>query len=169
MKKIGKKIYVKALCLISMLTLLVSVLYVPMSFGATAAVIPVENEQAVTFSFEDVEGSVEGHWSTDNMTKGDDGVGCAGWSMRKRRAANGVKGIGFNYENVADWVTSGGYRLNNKDGVYNLEASSTYVVSFKLSVLSAPFFTASITTPATSSLKLGYGFTVSSDGNRLVL
>ena len=147
MKKTNKML-AKVLGVICVLTLLVSALYVPMSFGASAAAIPVEDNQTITFNFD-----------------GADGAGCSSWALHTFDASNGVRGVGWLHGNPVAWGTSGGYRLNNADGEYKLVANATYIVSFKLNVLSSPVKTDKITEDAGSSLKLGYGFAVGGDGN----
>lgn len=148
MKKQNSKLFAKVLGVICVLTLLVSALYVPMSFSANAAAIPVEDNKTVTFNFD-----------------GTDAANCTSWALHTFDASNGVRGVGWLHGNSVAWGTGGGYRLNNADGEYKLETNSTYIVSFKLNVLAAPIKTAAIAENATSYLKLGYGFAAGGDGN----
>lgn len=163
-----KKQFCRILGVFCATTVLISTIFVPLSFSVSAAVISAEDDQSIVFGFEEGENPVisnDDKADSLNMTRGGDGVGCASWAMKVFEASNGVKGIGWKHTNNVGWVTSGGYRLNNNDGVYKLEASSTYVVSFKLSVTSAPVLTNSITAMEDGGLKLGYGFLAGTGGN----
>lgn len=164
----GKTMLIKVLGVISALTVLIGAIYVPMAFTASAAVIPAADDQTVVFTFDEGEGSVTGQGDANNLTRGDDGIGCAGWGMhittREDRQNRWYK-LGYLHTNDVAYADAGGYRLNNNDGVYNLEPLTTYIVSFKLQVNSAPLNTTKLTSAVSTSVKLGYGFTGGTTGN----
>lgn len=153
----GNRAYLfKMLGVVCVLVLLISTLYVPMS--ASAAAFPVTADTAVTFSFEEDEGTMNG--------MGEDGVGLSSWGMRMYTNNDGVTGIGYKHTNYdAGWADPGGFRLNNKDGIYYLDANSTYVVSFRLQVKSGPIKKGKFQTDSSSTLRIGYGFKKGTDGN----
>ena len=128
---------VKMLGVLCVVALLISAIYVPLSFSASAAAIPVADDETVLFTFSDEEGSVKNTSDPNNLTRGDDGIGCVGWgpgiytgtTFPQRYNTLSVK-----HTNAVNWADSGGYRLNNNDGVYYLEASSVYVVTFDFKI-----------------------------------
>lgn len=164
----GKSLLIKVMGIVCTLALLVGAIYVPVSLYASAAVLPVEDDETLLFTFNSDEGSVTGQGDPNNLTRGDDGVGCAGWgigiSTREDRPQRFDK-LGVYHTNEVSYADNGGYRLNNKDGVYNLEPLTTYVVSFKLQVNSAPLNTSKLTASMKTYVKLGYGFTNAGKGN----
>lgn len=158
MKGINKAHLLKILGVVCALMLLISTIYVPMSMSASAAAYPVTPDTSVTFTFEEGEGTMNG--------TGEDGVGLSSWGMRMYTNSDGVTGIGHKHTNYeAGWSDPGGFRLNNKDGIYYLDANSTYVVSFRLQVKSGPIKKGKFTADANSTLQIGYGFKNGSDNN----
>ncbi len=158
----------KLLAVVCGLAIVLSAVFVPIQFAASAATLPFEKETSVVFSFEESENPVmvnDTAANSLNMIRGGDGIGCASWALKVFNASNGVTGVGWKHTNAVGWATSGGYRLNNNNGVFVLEPSSNYVVSFKLSVVSAPVLTNSITAVNDANLKLGYGFVAGTGSN----
>ncbi len=159
----------KLLSLLCAITVVLSAFYLPINFSAEAAVIPVTDDETIVFGFEKEEDPVVIHDQDKNFTRGNDGVGVTGWSMNVFSAdgADGigrVRAVGKNHTNPVNWSDFGGYRLNNKNGVYNLEPNSTYVVSLKLRVSSGPKSYTGFTATNTTELSLGYGFLGTLDG-----
>lgn len=151
----------KVLSLICAINLLIAML----PFSVNAAVIDVSDNESVVFSFEENENPVMDTSDPNNLARGNDGIGCTGWGLHPRSDGD-VNGLGYFHGNGgADWSDPGGYRLNNNDGVYNLETSTTYIVSFKLLVKSTPLNTSRLTNSMTSYVRFGYGFTGSTSGN----
>lgn len=159
-----KSLLLKVIGTVCVLSLLLGALYVPMSFGASAATIPVTDDEVMVFSFEESENPVKSTGDPNNLTRGDDGIGIAGWGLKPRTDGD-VNGIGVLHDYDADWPDPGGYRLNNNDGVYNLETSTTYIVKFKVRVKSAPVKEGSFNKDVASVLRFGYGFTGAATGN----
>ncbi len=159
----------KILSVLCAVFVLIGAFYLPFDFSAEAAVIPVTDDETVVFSFEKDEDPVVIHDQDKNFTRGNDGVGITGWSMNVFSAdgpnqIGRVRAVGKKHTNPVSWSDPGGYRLNNKKGVYNLEPNSTYVVSLKLRVVSGPKSYTGYTVANTTEVSLGYGFLGVLDG-----
>lgn len=89
-----------------------------------------------------------------NMTRAGDGFGVCGWANRVSDNALNI----YNDSTTRTYGTGGGYRLNNKNGVFRLAASTTYVVTFDVNVTGAPKTREDYTTVNEATVKLGYGF-----------
>ncbi|MEE0945435.1 MAG: InlB B-repeat-containing protein [Acutalibacteraceae bacterium] len=89
-----------------------------------------------------------------NMTRGGDNMGVMGWTwdVIDGDAQHGKVLYTHNESTQQTWATSGGYRLNNNDGVYRLEESTTYYVEMEVNMTSAPSVDG-----AASELYMGYG------------
>ena len=158
MKGKNKAVVIKILGIICTLCVLISAIYVPLSFSTSAAAIPVTADTETVFTFEEGEGTLTG--------MGEDGVGLSSWGITKRTNSEGETGIGLKHtDSSAYWSNPGGFRLNNKDGIYYLDANSTYVVSFKLQVKSGPVKKGAFTSDSSSSLSLGFGYKNTQAGN----
>ena len=165
MKFLKMEVFTKILSLLCTVTILFGALLVSNGLSVLAVDINVGDDETVVFSFEESENPVMDTSDPNNLARGDDGIGCIGWGLRPRTDGN-VNGLGYLHGNGgADWSDPGGYRLNNNDGVYNLETSTTYIVSFKLQVKSTPLNTSTLTNSMTSYVRFGYGFTGSTTGN----
>ncbi len=160
MNKMRNSVLVKVIGLVCTLALVLGAIYVPVTLSAFAATIPVTPDQTITFGFEPSEDPISGSWADG---RAEDGFGCASWGMTIMTVDN-QQAIGRNWGNA--WTQGGGYRLNNKDGVYRLETNSRYVVRIKASFRKAP----SLDTARTAEpyLSLGYGFTGPDSDNQVV-
>ena len=164
------KLSCKALGLFCALALLIGALYVPMSFGISAAnPLPVTADETTVFGFDDSFGN-----STlpANKTEYDNtGIGYCGWQgeVQTDPTDSTNKVLHFGRANKQGWATSGGYRLNRlSDGeykVYNLKPDTTYVVSMKVRVSSSSEFTDDAKTPYECYVDMGYGAKAGTDGN----
>lgn len=94
-----------------------------------------------------------------NMTRGGDGMGIMGWTYNiyNRGGDHGNVLCTHNDGYTHTWGTSGGYRLNNYDGVYRLKPATTYVVDFEVNLTSAPKSTETFKKINTSTVYIGYG------------
>lgn len=163
MKFLKREVFTKILSLLCTVTILLSALFISNGFSVSAII--VNDDETIVFSFEENENPVMDTSDPNNLTRGGDGFGCVGWGLHPRSDGD-VNGLGYLHGNGgADWSDPGGYRLNNNDGVYNLETSTTYIVSFKLQVKSTPLNTSRLTNSMTSYVRFGYGFTGSTSGN----
>ena len=89
-----------------------------------------------------------------NMTRGGDGFCVCGWA---NRVSNNALNI-YNTSTTKTSGTGGGYRLNNKDGVFKLSKATTYVVTFDINVTGAPKTREDYNVINEATVKLGYGF-----------
>ncbi len=165
MQKTKCNVCTRALGLFCAVVLVLTALFVPLTITSGAAVIPVTDDQTVTFSFEEAENpviTIDGSGSI-NMTRGDDGIGCVGWGIRPVRIGDkwALGNLAFQGQ---DWANPGGYRLNNNDGVYKLEPATTYVVTLKAKVSAAPDTESGSIAGRDSYITLGTGFTASTSG-----
>ncbi len=151
-----KKTVSIGLCLV---LVMVSII-LPYNFTASAATIPAPVGSTTYFSFSPEEGTYVGN-STEqdsvNLTRGGDGMGVCGWSYRIN-SSGGNYALGYSLPYEQAWTTGGGFRFNNNDGVYRLEPNTTYTVSFKFRIKSAPKSSLSAPSSAVSTFKLGTGF-----------
>ncbi len=160
-----KSFLLKVIGTVCVLSLLLGALYVPMSFGVGAASIPVTDDETILFSFEPEEDPIVNNSDDENYSRAGDGCGIAGFGLSLITAQDvGVNCIGHIHNADENWPAPGGYRLNNKDGVYNLETSTTYQISFKVRVKSGPIKEGSLTSDVSSVLRVGYGFTGVAEG-----
>ena len=138
-----KKHIAKIAALFCVTVMLATALFVPVGFSASAQKADLGT---VTFDFSDACAS-----ATENAAEAtENGVGFFGWGPK----VSGEKLIIKKTENNT-WATIGGYRLNKKNDnggydVYNLEPLSSYVVSFKVRVISAP-------STGNAGVYIGYG------------
>ncbi len=111
------------------LTLLISVLCVPLSANAFAP----QAGETVTYTF------AKGQGNYGNVAAAD-GIGYGSWGMWPvyDKDGNGVLTQKIALNPKQTWATAGGIRLNNSDGFYELEPETTYAVTVKVRVLSAP-------------------------------
>ena len=100
-----KSLLLKVIGTVCVLSLLLGALYVPMSFGASAATIPVTDDEVMVFSFEESENPVKSTSDPNNLTRGDDGIGIAGWGLKPRTDGD-VNGIGVLHDYDADCLHS---------------------------------------------------------------
>ncbi|MBR2044499.1 MAG: InlB B-repeat-containing protein [Clostridia bacterium] len=159
----------KALGIICAFMLILSALYVPLSFSASAATVnsvPFVDDVPYVFDFENTE-TDEGVNKTEAETNG---IGYFGWGPTVKKytdddgkVTNSVLQLYKNASNQS-WGTSGGYRLHTKlsddsYGFCKLEPSTKYIVSFKLRVISPAVKLPASSDTATSRLFLGYNAT----------
>lgn len=155
MKKVDHKISgKKALSVLLGMLILISTLIVPLSLSAAAVTpLPITENETVTFSFEDAEG---GDYS-GNLA--DDGIGYTSWGLGRADAEGAGKVLEQRRTEISrTWPTGGGVRLNNKDGLYRLEANSKYLVTYRFRVLSPSLSHDDWKDEHESFIRLGYGF-----------
>ncbi len=110
------KVLCRVLSAVICIVLLIGCLYVPVSLNAFAS------SQTTVYDFSYC---VDG--TTNKNAAENDGVGYYGWGFN-------VSGNMLVGETDNTWAVPGGYRLHNQDGLYRLDTSSTYIISFKIKV-----------------------------------
>ena len=156
MNKMRSSILVKLIGLVCTLALVLGAVYVPVTLSAFAATIPVTPDETITFGFETAEDPAINNGSYKD--RAEDGFGVASWGISVKDLG-GNKVIGQSWGDTITYVQKGGYRLNNKDGVYRLDTNSRYIVRFKLSLTKAPTQKAVADFKSNAYIKMGYGFT----------
>ena len=153
---------VKLIGLVCTLALVLGAVYVPVSLNAFALTIPVTPDETITFGFESEEES-EGWNNGTYKERGEDGFGLASYAFSTKNLDNHGNVLGYDWNN--DWNQKGGYRLNNKNGVYRLDTNSTYLVKLKITFRTSPS-AAQIDKDGTY-ISLGYGFSGALSGNNV--
>lgn len=149
-----KKLFGMIMCLV----MIVLALYVPVQFNTWA------DSETQYFSFADAVKEMAqnsaaasdglGYWGNGVEPLNLDGDDCIGAVLKDN--SNGIK-------------KQGGYRLNNANGIYRLEANSTYIIKFKLKIESAPVLTENVQKPNDpGKISIGYGASYSGNGTNYV-
>ncbi len=147
------------------LVLLVSAIYVPMAVSAAGDITSVDivDNKAYVFDFNSPAAT-----SDENMAAatGDAAIGYYGWGWS---VSNGE--LRANKNNASQsWSTGGGFRLHTKladgtYGLYALEPSTRYVVSFKIRVLSSPVTISGSQETYKASMSIGYNASYNSNSS----
>ena len=140
-----------------MLVLILSTCFIPLNFGAEAApAVTVTENVTEVFTFDNCASSAE---SKALFTA--EGVGYYGWAGYAGTNGDGNSVFIAKDTTKNTWLTKGGFRLNKKVGdsysVYNLEPSSTYVISLEFRVLSGSKQVGNTVNSASSGLRFSYG------------
>ncbi|MEE0947055.1 MAG: InlB B-repeat-containing protein [Acutalibacteraceae bacterium] len=161
----------KALSCFCAVLMLFGALYVPVAFNISAAnPLQVVADEETFFDMSDTFGSS----SITGVNKEEldaSGVGFAGWGAQLGTANDDAsnKVILAYREKMETWATAGALRLNKKVGdeyrTYNLEPSTTYIVSLQVRCLSSSVFTDADKTAFECYVSLGYGAKKSTQEN----
>lgn len=139
--------WISAFCTV---ILLVTAVVLPLSLMAGAESMTVGDNETVTFTFAEGEGTY-----TNGLAEDD--IGYASWALGRSPEDGGM--IRMRYTNNARWLEQGGLRLNQGGKFYDLTPNTTYTMSLRLRVKSAPATRSDVLDDnRTASLKIGYGF-----------
>ncbi|MBE6739112.1 MAG: hypothetical protein E7565_02200 [Ruminococcaceae bacterium] len=149
----------RAMGIVLTLVLLISAVYIPVTLSVSAApALSVKENVTERFDFENTAGG-----EINKAELSDKGVGYYGWAGYVTTLADGNKVFTSKDTSQNTWLTKGGFRLNKKDGdafgVYNIEPSSTYVISLDFRVLSPSKQVGDTVNNASSGIRLSYGAT----------